>query len=111
MEWSAEEIAQFYKSRWQVELFFKWIKQHLRLANFYGRSENAVRCQIWSAICAYLMVAILKKELKVEKSMYEILQLISVNPFEKLDFCELLRQRPSAENSPVFQKAFVFNEN
>jgi hypothetical protein len=111
LEWSAEEIAQFYKSRWQVELFFKWIKQHLRLRNFYGRSENAVRCQIWSAICAYLMVAILKKDQKVEKSLYEILQLISVNPFEKLSFCELLGQQPSAENSSEFQKAFVFNEN
>jgi hypothetical protein len=111
LQWSAEEIAQFYKSRWQVELFFKWIKQHLRLRNFYGRSENAVHCQIWSAICAYLMVAILKKELKVEKSLYEILQLISVNPFEKLSFCDLLSRQPSTENSPEFQKAFVFNEN
>ena len=111
LQWSAEDIAQFYKSRWQVELFFKWIKQHLRLRNFYGRSENAVRCQIWSAICAYLMVAILKKELKVKKSLYEILQLISVNPFEKLSFCELLNQQPSAENSSEFFKAFVFNEN
>jgi len=111
LQWSAEDIAQFYKSRWQVELFFKWIKQHLRLRNFYGRSENAVRCQIWSAICAYLMVAILKKELKVEKSLYEILQLISVNPFEKLSFCELLRQKPSADNFSAVQNAFVFNEN
>ena len=111
LQWSAEDIAQFYKSRWQVELFFKWIKQHLRLRNFYGRSENAVRCQIWSAICTYLMVAILKKELKLEKSLYEILQLISVNPFEKLSFYELLSQQSSAENSLAFQKAFVFNEN
>ena len=111
LRWSAEEIAQLYKSRWQVELFFKWIKQHLRLRNFYGRSENAVRCQVWSAICTYLMVAILKNELKVEKSLYDILQLISVNPFEKLSFCELLSQKPLAENTPEFQKAFVFNEN
>lgn len=111
LQWSAEEVAQFYKSRWQVELFFKWIKQHLRLRNFYGRSENAVRCQIWSAICVYLMVAILKKELKVEKSLYDILQLISVNPFEKLSLCELLSQKPAAENSSELQKAFVFNEN
>jgi hypothetical protein len=111
LQWSAEEIAQFYKSRWQVELFFKWIKQHLRLHNFYGRSENAVRCQIWSAICAYLMVAILKKQQKVGKSLYEILQLISVNPFEKLSFSELLSQQPSTENSSAVQKAFVFDEN
>ena len=111
LQWSAEEIAQFYKSRWQIELFFKWIKQHLRLRNFYGRSENAVHCQIWSAICAYLMVAILKKELKVKKSLYEILQLISVNPFEKLTFSELLSQQPLEKNSSKFQKSFVFNEN
>ena len=111
LRWSAEEIAKLYKSRWQVELFFKWIKQHLRIRNFYGRSENAVRCQIWSAICTFLMVAILKKELKVEKSLYEILQLISVNPFEKLSFSDLLSQHSSAKNSPDLQKAFVFNEN
>src|SRR5438552_18657801 len=62
-----EVIAELYKKRWQVELFFKWIKQHLRLRAFYGRSENAVRCQIWTAICAYLLVAILKKRIGVEE--------------------------------------------
>lgn len=76
-------IAELYKKRWQVELFFKWIKQHLRLRAFYGRSENAVRCQIWSAICAYLLVAILKKRIGVEKSLNEILQITSVGIFDQ----------------------------
>jgi hypothetical protein len=76
-------IAQLYKNRWQVELFFKWIKQHLRLRAFYGRSENSVRCQIWSAICAYLLVAILKKRIGTEKSLNEMLQITSVGIFEQ----------------------------
>jgi hypothetical protein len=76
-------IAQLYKKRWHIELFFKWIKQHLRLRAFYGRSENAVRCQVWSAICAYLLVAILKKRMGIEKSLNEILQITSVGIFEQ----------------------------
>jgi IS4 transposase len=76
-------IAQLYKKRWQIELFFKWIKQHLRLRAFYGRSENSVRCQIWSAICAYLLVAILKKRMDVEKSLHEMLHIISVRIFDQ----------------------------
>jgi len=79
----AEVIAELYRRRWQVELFFKWIKQHLRVRSFFGRSENAVRCQIWSAISAYLLVAILKKELKIQKSLNEMLPIISVNIFEQ----------------------------
>ena len=78
-----EVIAELYKKRWQVELFFKWIKQHLRLRAFYGRSENAVRSQIWTAICAYLLVAILKKRIGLEKSLNEILQIASVGIFEQ----------------------------
>jgi len=76
-------IAQLYKKRWHVELFFKWIKQHLRLRAFYGRSENAVRCQVWSAICAYLLVAILKKRMGVGKTLNEILQIASVGIFDQ----------------------------
>lgn len=87
-------IAQLYRKRWRVELFFKWIKQHLRLRSFYGRTENAVRCQVWSAICAYLMVAILRKELKIGKSMNEILQIVSVNIFEQTPLSELLTTNP-----------------
>ena len=85
-------IAQLYKKRWQVELFFKWIKQHLRLRAFYGRSENAVRCQIWSAISTYLLVAILRKRIGAEKSLNEILQITSVGIFDQtpanIVFCE-----------------------
>ncbi len=69
---AAAVIAELYRKRWQVELFFKWIKQHLRIRSFYGRSENAVRVQIWSAICAYLMVAIVRKQLNLQQSLNEI---------------------------------------
>jgi len=105
------DIADFYKSRWQVELFFKWIKQHLRIHNFYGRSQNAVRCQIWSAICAYLMVAIVKKTLKIEKSLYELLQLISVNPFENQGLDELLNGDSPKQIAHALQNSFIFNDN
>jgi len=91
-------IADLYRKRWQVELFFKWIKQHLRIRSFYGRSENAVRCQIWSAICAYLMVAIVKKRLDIQKSLNEILQIVSVNIFEQTTLAELLAT--GLRNSP-----------
>jgi hypothetical protein len=83
-------IAELYRKRWQVELFFKWIKQHLRIRSFYGRSENAVRCQIWSAICAYLMVAIVRKTVRTQKTLNEILQIVSVNTFEQTTLAELL---------------------
>jgi hypothetical protein len=76
-------IAALYKSRWQVELFFKWIKQHLRIKKFLGNSENAVKTQIWCAISAYVLVAIVKKELKLEASLYSLLQMLSVSLFEK----------------------------
>jgi len=76
-------IAQLYKCRWQVELFFKWIKQHLRIKAFYGTSPNAVRTHVWIAISVYVLVAILKKELKLERSLSEILQILSVTLFEK----------------------------
>jgi len=87
---AAAVIAELYRKRWQVELFFKWIKQHLRIRSFYGRSENAVRCQIWSAICAYLMVAIVRKQLNLQKNLNEILQIVSVNIFEQTPLNELL---------------------
>jgi IS4 transposase len=75
-------IAQLYKCRWQVELFFKWSKQHLRIKAFFGTSENAVKTQIWIAISVYVLVSILKKELKLDKSLYEILQILSITLFE-----------------------------
>jgi len=76
-------IARLYKCRWQVELFFKWIKQHLRIKTFYGTNVNAVKTQVWVAISAYVLVAIVKKELKLERSLYEILQIFSLTLFEK----------------------------
>lgn len=96
-ELRTEVIAELYRRRWQVELFFKWIKQHLKIRGFYGRSENAVRCQIWSAISTYLMVAILRKELQIEKSLYEMLQIISVSAFEQVSLTELFAEGDQLE--------------
>ena len=76
-------IPQLYKSRWQVELFFRWIKQHLRIKAFYGTSENAVKTQIWTALSIYVLVAIVKKRLALETSLYKLLQILSVTLFEK----------------------------
>jgi IS4 transposase len=83
-------IAQIYRRRWQVELFFRWIKQHLRIKSFYGTSPNAVKTQVWIAICIYVLVAIIRKELNVEHSLHEILQILSVSLFEKTPINEAL---------------------
>lgn len=83
MQLPAATIAELYKSRWQIELFFKWIKQHLRIKSFFGTSANAVKSQIWIAISVYLLVAILKKELGIDRTLYEILQVLSLTQFEK----------------------------
>jgi len=83
-------IAQLYKQRWQVELFFKWIKQHLRIKSFFGTSETAVKTQIWIAISVYLIVAIIKKRLNIQKSLYTILQVLSVSLFERTSMLQLL---------------------
>jgi hypothetical protein len=83
-------IANIYKCRWQVELFFRWIKQHLRIKSFYGTSPNAVKTQVWIAICIYVLVAIVRKELKVKHSLHEILQIRSVSLFEKTPIIEAL---------------------
>jgi transposase len=91
-------IALLYKSRWKVELFFKWIKSHLRIKSFYGTSENAVKTQIWIAISTYVMVAILRKELKIEHSLYTILQILSVSAFERTDINQLLTDFKEEEN-------------
>ena len=77
-------ICALYKSRWQVELFFKWIKQHLRIKRFYGTSENAVKSQIWIAVSVYVLVAIVKKRLNLDASLYTVLQILSVTVFEKM---------------------------
>jgi len=110
----ASVIAELYRNRWQVELFFKWIKQHLRIRSFYGRTQNAVRCQIWSAICAYLMVAIIRKQLKIEKTLNEILQIVSVSIFEQIPLEQLLASTTATEQQKApqteIQNYFVFNQ-
>jgi hypothetical protein len=90
-------IALIYKSRWQVELFFKWIKQHLRIKAFYGTSENAVKTQIWIAVSVYVLVAIVRKRLGLEASLYQILQILSVTLFEKTPILQAL-QASDSEN-------------
>ena len=90
MSLDALTVCELYKSRWQVELFFKWIKGHLRIKAFYGTSPNAVKTQVWIAICVYVLIAILKKELELPQSLHSILQVLSVNPFEKVPIDELL---------------------
>jgi len=85
-----ELIAALYRQRWQVELFFKWIKQHLRIKSFLGESENAVKTQIWIAVCTYVLIAIIKKRLKLEHSLYEILQILSLTMFETTPINQLL---------------------
>ena len=87
---SALTIAQLFQCRWQIEIFFKWIKQHLRIKAFYGTTENAVKIQIWIAITVYVLVAIIKKQLKIDLSLYTILQILSVNLFEKTPILEAL---------------------
>ena len=88
-------IAQLYKCRWKIELFFKWIKQHLRIKAFFGTSENAVKAQIWIAIGVYVLVAIIKKRLNIHHSLYTILQVLSVSAFEKMPLIELLTDSES----------------
>lgn len=91
---SAKTIADIYKARWQVELFFKWIKQNLRIKNFVGTSKNAVMTQIWIAVCVYLLLAFIKFQSKMKKSMQQILRLLQLNLFEKRDLMALLRGDP-----------------
>lgn len=88
----SKTIADIYKYRWQIELFFKWIKQHLKIKSFWGYSENAVKTQICIAICTYLIVAIIKKQLKLEKNLYEILQILSVSLFDKSPLTKLISE-------------------
>ena len=89
-ELKASEIAMFYKHRWFIETFFKWIKQHLKIKSFWGTSPNAVKTQIWIAISTYVLVAIIKKQLKIELNLYTILQILSVSLFEKVPILQLL---------------------
>ena len=94
-------ICALYKSRWQVELFFKWIKQHLRIKKFLGTSENAVKTQIWIAVSLYVLVAIVKKRLNLEASLYSLLQILSVTVFEKIPLLQALAHDDQASTQPI----------
>lgn len=88
----ATEIAQLYKHRWKIEMFFKWIKQHLKIKSFWGHSENAVKTQVWIAVAVYVLMAIAKKKFMLQQSLYEILQIISISIFEKMSINQLFQQ-------------------
>jgi hypothetical protein len=94
---SAMEISMLYKNRWFIEIFFKWIKQHLKIKSFWGRSMNAVKTQIWIAISVYVVVLIVNKKLKLEQSIYEILQILSINIFDKEPINQLF-DKPNLHN-------------
>ena len=103
-------IANLYKRRWQVELFFKWIKQHLRIKAFYGTSENAVKTQIWIAVSVYVLVAIIKKRLKIDQSLYTILQILSVSIFEKMPMYQALTNTTyEKESTSYFKQLSLFD--
>lgn len=94
-------VAQLYRQRWQVELFFKWIKQHLRIKAFFGTSENAVKTQIWIAVCTYVLIAIVKKRLKLSHSLYEVLQILSLTMFETIPINQLLPNLSTNSEPPI----------
>jgi IS4 transposase len=100
---SAQTIADLYRSRWQIELFFKWIKQHLRIKSFFGTTENAVKSQIWIAVSVYVLVAIIKKRLNLDASLYEMRQIQSLTMFERTPLDQLLARSTFAqENSDTY---------
>lgn len=105
----AKIIADLYKHRWQIELFFKWIKQHLHIGTFWGHSANAVKIQICIAISTFLVIAIVKKELKIERDLYEILQILSVSQFEKTSINTLVSESDHILNDQVQKQACLFD--
>lgn len=105
-QFPALTIAQLYKCRWQIELFFKWIKQHLRIERFYGLSENAVKTQIWIAISVYLLLALVKKHLRLEHSLYTISQILSVSLFEKTQLFQVLTDFDQQNHDPQSSNQF-----
>lgn len=107
-ELSAKTIADIYKSRWQVELFFKWIKQNLKIKTFFGTSRNAVMTQIWIALCVYLILTFLKFQSKTSKSIHQILRLLQLNLLEKRDLMALLRGDPPGQHLPSTQQMALF---
>ena len=107
---SAKTIAALYKARWGIELFFKWIKQHLRIKAFFGTSENAVRSQIWIAVAIYVLVAIVKKRLELKHSLYTILQILSTSIFEKTPILSALQgDSYRSENTSSSNQLKLFN--
>lgn len=107
---SALTVSELYKCRWQVELFFKWIKQHLRIKSFFGTSENAVKTQIWIAVSVYVLVAIVKKRLNIPASLYEMLQILSLTMFEKTPLDQLLTKSVAEESGNRFDnQLFLFD--
>ena len=108
-ELPALTIAQLYKCRWRVELFFKWIKQNLRIKHFFGTTANAVKTQVWIAICVYVLVAILRKELRLELSLSQILQVLSVNVFEQTPLAELVAQTASQNETNSSHNQLILN--
>ena len=108
-ELPALTIAQLYKCRWRVELFFKWIKQNLRIKHFFGTTDNAVKTQVWIAICIYVLVAILRKELGLELSQSQILQILSVNVFEQVPLSELVAKTASQNKTGDYRNQLILN--
>jgi hypothetical protein len=102
-------IAQLYKSRWRVELFFKWIKQNLRIKHFFGTTDNAVRTQVWIAVSVYVLVAIMRKELGLELSLSQIFQVLSVNVFEQVPLAQLVARIAPSNETPDSHNQLVFN--
>jgi hypothetical protein len=110
LDLSAQSIADLYRCRWQIELFFKWIKQHLRIKSFFGISENAVKSQIWIAVSVYVLIAIMRKRLNINASLYEMLQILSLTMFERMALNQLLARTPPDTNSPdATNQLFLFD--
>jgi len=106
----AHIIAELYRSRWQVELFFKWVKQHLRIKSFFGTTENSVKTQGWIAVSVYVAVAILKKQLKIKASLYTILQILSVTAFDKMPLLQLFTKNDCKTKLPqTYNQLNLFN--
>jgi len=103
-ELPALTVCSLYKSRWQVELFFKWIKQHLRIKRFYGTSENAVKSQIWIAVSVYVLIAIIKKKLQLDVTLHTLLQILSVTIFEKIELTQAVTSTLPKQNQPMSYK-------
>jgi len=102
-------IAQLYRSRWRVELFFKWVKQNLRIKHFFGTSDNAVKTQVWIAVCVYVLVAVVRKELELELSLSQILQVLSVNVFEQVPLTALVAKTASQNETYDSRNQLLFN--